>query len=257
MNKSSKESIKAMHSYSPSKKEFMDIFNKLLCQNNKWDVWADFITMFACSLSNAFDKRFYNEREELYKSIIKKYNKEQVTLFVELAGTTIIALLNNPDQDFLGDLYMQLKLGDRDKGQFFTPYHICKFMSATVINKEFVNKEIKNSGYFSVYDPTCGSGALLLTTYHEVKEILKESEFSIHDSIIIVGQDIDRIVALMCYIQISVLGINGFIKVGNSLTEPITPTDSLENYWFTPEYCLKKCEKFLKSMSELNFSVKK
>ena len=42
--------------------------------------------------------------------------------------------------------------------------------------------------------------------------------------------------ALMCYIQISLLGVAGYIKVGNALTEPMTPGDSMENYWFTPMY---------------------
>lgn len=41
----------------------------------------------------------------------------------------------------------------------------------------------------------------------------------------------------MCYIQLSLLGVAGYIKVGNSLTEPMCSDDSLENYWFTPIYC--------------------
>ena len=40
----------------------------------------------------------------------------------------------------------------------------------------------------------------------------------------------------MCCIQLSLLGVAGFVKVGNSLTDPIRNGDSLENYWFTPMY---------------------
>ena len=40
----------------------------------------------------------------------------------------------------------------------------------------------------------------------------------------------------MCYLQISLLGVAGYVKVGNSLTDPITSDDTLENYWFTPMY---------------------
>ena len=50
------------------------------------------------------------------------------------------------------------------------------------------------------------------------------------------GQDIDETVALMCYIQLSLLGVAAYIKVGNALTEPMTTADLLENYWFTPMY---------------------
>ena len=40
----------------------------------------------------------------------------------------------------------------------------------------------------------------------------------------------------MCYIQLSLLGVAAYIKVGNSLTEPMVENDSTENYWFTPIY---------------------
>lgn len=36
--------------------------------------------------------------------------------------------------------------------------------------------------------------------------------------------------------HLSLLGVAGFVKVGNSLTDPIRNGDSLENYWFTPMY---------------------
>lgn len=48
-------------------------------------------------------------------------------------------------------------------------------------------------------------------------------------------QDIDRIAALMCYIQLSLLGCKAFIKIGNSLTDPLTENESRdENIWLTP-----------------------
>lgn len=54
--------------------------------------------------------------------------------------------------------------------------------------------------------------------------------------LLVVAQDIDETVALMCYIQLSLLGVAGYVKVGNSLTEPMTGNDNKENYWFTPMY---------------------
>lgn len=41
----------------------------------------------------------------------------------------------------------------------------------------------------------------------------------------------------MCYIQLSLLGVAAYIKVGNTFTEPMCSKDTLENYWFTPMYC--------------------
>ena len=54
--------------------------------------------------------------------------------------------------------------------------------------------------------------------------------------VLVVAQDIDKTVALMCYIQLSLLGVAGYVKVGNSLTEPMTDNDNKENYWYTPMY---------------------
>ena len=42
--------------------------------------------------------------------------------------------------------------------------------------------------------------------------------------------------AQMAYIQLSLLGCAGYIKIGNSLTSPMEPGDCLEDYWFTPMY---------------------
>lgn len=40
----------------------------------------------------------------------------------------------------------------------------------------------------------------------------------------------------MCYIQLSLHGVAGHVKVGNALVEPVATTDYFENYWFTPMY---------------------
>ena len=115
-----------------ARKEFLRVFRQLTYRHRSWDIWSDFIIMFACALSNPVDKDHFDEREALYLRTIKRYNKQEQPLFSELAA------------------YM--------------------------------------------------------------------------------------VVALMCYIQLSLLGVAAYIKVGNSLTEPMTENDSLDNYWFTMMY---------------------
>ena len=44
----------------------------------------------------------------------------------EILNIIVMALENEPEQDFLGKMYMNLNLGNHWKGQFFTPYNICK-----------------------------------------------------------------------------------------------------------------------------------
>lgn len=216
------------------KKEFLRVFKQLTNRHRSWDVWRDFIVMYACALSNPVDKQHYEEREALYLRIIKKYNKQEQPLFSELAAHTVMALEENPEQDFLGSIYMSLNLGNQHNGQFFTPYHVCELM-AEVTMQDTVMK-IEKEGYITINDPCCGAGATLIAGIHAARKRLEKAGYNYQDHVFVVAQDIDQTVALMCYIQLSLLGVAGYIKVGNSLTEPITEKDSTENYWFTPMY---------------------
>ncbi|GEM_PF-6617025 len=76
-------------------KEFMDTFKQLTVRSRPWEVWKDFITMFACSLSNPLDKTNFNEREVSYMQIIcnKKYSPKELELFPKLAGYGVAAYI--------------------------------------------------------------------------------------------------------------------------------------------------------------------
>ena len=217
------------------KKEFLEIFKKLTYRHRAWDVWRDFIVMFACSLSNSADKEHYDEREKRYLRIIKKYSKTEQALFPELAAYTVMALEKNPEQDFLGDIFMSLNLGNGANGQFFTPYHVCDLM-AKIAMGENVAQQVKEKGYITINDPCCGAGATLIAGIHEARRQLEKAGLNFQNHVLVVAQDIDEIVALMCYIQLSLLGVAAYIKVGNSLTEPMTTDDDGKNYWFTLMY---------------------
>lgn len=220
-----------------SRKEFLRIFKQLTYRHNSWNVWQDFVVMAACALSNPVDKEHYDGREALYMKTIKRYSKQEQSLFPELFAQTVMALEDNPEQDFLGGIFMELNLGNDAKGQIFTPYHVCQFMAA--ISMDNVCAEVKEKGYITIHDPCCGAGATLIAGIHEAKKQLKKENMNFQNHVLIAAQDIDSTVALMCYIQLSLLGIAGYVKIGNSLTEPITDKDSTENYWFTPMYFSK------------------
>ncbi len=215
-------------------KAFMEAFGRLTHRHRAWDVWRDFVTMFACSLSNPLDAGHRDKREALYLKIIKKYNKQEQELFPELAAQTVLALEENPEQDFLGSIFMSLNLGDAHNGQVFTPYHVCELMADVAVDNAV--KKVEQAGYISINDPCCGAGATLIAGIHSVRKQLEKANLNYQNHILIVAQDIDETVALMCYIQLSLLGVAGYVKVGNSLTEPITDDDNKENYWFTPIY---------------------
>lgn len=83
-------------------KDFLNEFNKLTRTHRPFDVWRDFVVMFACAISNPLDKFHYKDREERYLSIIHKYSKDEQMIFPKLAAYTTMALDANPEQDFLG-----------------------------------------------------------------------------------------------------------------------------------------------------------
>lgn len=217
-----------------SKKEFLRVFNQLTNRHRSWDVWRDFIVMYACALSNPVDKQHYDEREALYLRTIKKYNKQEQPLFSELAAYTVMALEDNPEQDFLGSIYMSLNLGNQHNGQFFTPYHVCELMAEVTMQDSVL--KIEEEGYITINDPCCGAGATLIAGVHAAKKRLEKAGYNYQNHVLVVAQDIDMTVALMCYIQLSLLGVAGYVKVGNSLTDPIIANDSKENYWYTLMY---------------------
>ena len=108
---------------------FVKLFRELTYRWTPWEVWQDFVTMYACAISNAVDKSHFEKREELYFKRIQKYNKKEQEIFPQLAAEVVLALEKNPEQDFLGSIFMALNLGNDSGGQFFTPYDVCRMMA--------------------------------------------------------------------------------------------------------------------------------
>lgn len=215
-------------------KEFLRVFKELTYRHRAWDVWRDFIVMSACALSNPVDKTHFDEREARYLRAIGKYSKPEQRLFPELFAHTVMALEQDPEQDFLGNLYLNLNLCDEGRQQHFTPYSVCRMMADITVDD--IAENVRQNGYVTINDCCCGAGATLIASVHAAKRKLEQEGLNFQNHILIAAQDIDEIVALMCYIQLSLLGMAAYVKVGNALTDPMTDHDSLENYWFTPMY---------------------
>lgn len=221
-------------------KEFRKEFESLCGAKNAWTVWQDFVDMAAYTIANAVDQRkeVWDKRETAYLAIAKRYTKTELDTVVRLFSDTVMALEENPAQDFLGRLYMDLGFGGRS-GQFFTPWDIAKLMAQIVIDSDMQGQIVKN-GYVPVCDSSCGAGCMLIAFANLCQE---KSDVNYQEQVLFIGQDIDPVVAKMCYIQISLLGCPGYVAIGNSLTEPIGGTQLQpafvrpEDLWFTPIYC--------------------
>lgn len=216
------------------RKDFVDTFNKLTHKLSPWEVWKDFVVMCSCSFSNALDKSHYDIREKLYMDTVKKYTKEESSLIPQLLAYTVMALEENPDQDFLGTIYTELGLVNRQHKQIFTPYNVSRLMAE--ITMENVSQEVKEKGYITLNDDCCGAGSTLIAGVNTIKRILGKQGLNFQNHLLVAAQDIDLTVGLMCYIQLSLLGVAAYIKIDDAISKPMAVGDTLENYWFTPMY---------------------
>ena len=218
-------------------KEFIDLFRSLCASRSSWEVWTDLVTAMACSLSNAIDKSpaHYEKREQEYAQCIRRIGS--VEKAAEALAIVTLALDKDPDQDFLGKMYMNLELSNHWKGQFFTPYSVCRMMSEITMQGD-VESEVRRKGYISVCDPACGAGATLIAAAND----FRRKGINFQTNVLFVGQDVDRVVAMMCYVQMSLLGCAGYICVGNTLTNPLTghvlfPQEMEgQELWFMPMF---------------------
>lgn len=217
-------------------KEFIREYGKLCHRFNRHEVWQDFVWMTASAISNAVDHRHAEKREERYLTIIRKYTQDEAQVFPTLFALIVAGMEEDPDQDFLGELYMELELGNSNNGQFFTPYDVCKAMAKIAMDADLVREHIHRQGYISINDPACGAGATLIAA----AMVLKDMNVNYQQQAIFIAQDIDYTVGLMCYIQLALLGCAGYVRIGNTLTDPITGNvlfgDNKDSTWYTPMY---------------------
>lgn len=207
---------------------------------SKWEVWQDFIIMSAVSIANVFHGPYWDEREKMYMDRVSKYSSKEAAVFAELLSEVVLDMERDSEQDFLGELFMGLELGNKWKGQFFTPYTICRAMSAMTYGEDLAVK-IERQGWVSVNDPACGAGATLIAFANECRRPGKDVNYQ--TSVLFVAQDIDFLAGCMCYIQLSLMGCPGYVVIDNTLTNPslsydkrgLIPVDG-PNVWYTPMY---------------------
>lgn len=155
---------------------FIKLYRALTYRWTPWEVWQDFVTMFACSISNAVEKLHFDDREAMYLKRIQKYNAKEQEIFPQLAAEVVLALEKNPEQDFLGKIFMELGLSNDSGGQFFTPYNVCQMMAEMTIGN--VVPQVKERGYITINDPACGAGATLIAGVHAAAKPLMKAGFN-------------------------------------------------------------------------------
>ena len=226
------QKVAVMDNYEAMMKKILEQeFGKM----NAWQAWAYIINAMACGLSNAFDPDPVRKgmREKEYMDCIHRLDNKDAP--AEVLGVIMMAFEKNPNQDFLGKMFMALGLGSHWHGQFFTPYHLAAGMADVSIDKGKAKGEIARKGFISIADCACGAGATLIGAV----EALKKRNIDYQNEACFIANDLDRTTAQMCFIQLSLLGCAGYVTVADGLSNPVEgdvlfPLDGGQEFWFTP-----------------------
>lgn len=199
------------------KKEYCDQIvkglRKLAQKYSMHNVFYDCVKMFALSIQNSFTTHdeVWHQRENEYLSTVKKYTKEEIQEISKLLGLLVSAYGEEPDADVLGEIYMMCRMGNKNMEQYFTPYNVAKMMAEMNLG------EIKLKKPFSLCEPTCGSGVMIIAAAN----VLRSHDFNYQKYLEVTAQDLDWTCVYMTYIQLSLLGIKAHVIQGNTLTEPV------------------------------------
>jgi type I restriction-modification system DNA methylase subunit len=192
---------------------FLKQFNALAQHRRRYEVFRDFVTLSAISLNNVMEPDAERKAalEAEYMGIIRTYSHDEAQGFAELLGL-VVQLLEPTPQDVLGDLYMELDLGNERTGQFFSPNSISQFMAR-------LNGVEPPAGqnFVRVCEPACGAGGMVLAIAHALIESGKNPATAMWAQC----QDIDRTAALMCIIQLSLWNIPAVVIVGDTLANEV------------------------------------
>lgn len=182
---------------------------------SSYQFFSDFVEITTMVIVNNISRKrdeVYYRREDRYKNIIQKY--KDGSSFVQMFKQLTMAAEENME-DILGEVYMASGCGDKNTGQFFTPYHISK----TIADMMQENDDTR----LKLYEPSCGSGGMIIAYV----AAMKEAGINYTRRLQIVAQDLEWRAVYMCYIQLSLYGVDAVVVQGDAL--------SAIEYWKYPE----------------------
>lgn len=222
----------ALNVKAPSPAQYRKNIIRLLKENSHrhhiWEVFSDFCEMAALAISNSVDLRQYGPREARYLQIVERYEPLEIERFTHILGELTMAMECGPD-DVIGKVFGELDLGNSARGQFFTPYHVCKLMAAQLIGDgSDLRTRIAERGFIRVSEPAVGAGAMIISMAESVQAAGVNYQQCMH----VTAQDVDSRAVHMAYLQFSLLHIPAVVILGNTL--------ALEEreHWYTPAHVI-------------------
>jgi len=189
-------------------KAFISLFNETARYHRRTKVFEDFVSCSVIALENRLC--FNQKREDKYLQIVKGYEKTDVSRMAQLLALVSTSMMEQFN-DFLGKVFMQLDLGDKYRGQFFTPWDVSRMMAQISLGD--VDTIFRDKPFITLAEPACGAGCMVLA----YADVLNQAGYLSHRHMWVSATDIDPLAAGMAYIQLSLCGIAGEVVIGNSL----------------------------------------
>lgn len=211
------------------RREIIKIINSLSGSRSSYEVFCDWIKCSALAIQNQIyifrHDELWGKREDQYLRTIEPYGKDAAH-FPEMLGILTMALEEDMT-DVLGRIYMEGGIGNKNTGQFFTPFHISLACAKLSLEGEDGSRPV------AVNESSCGSGGMIIAA----AKALQDCGINYQRCLDVVAQDLDWKAVYMCYVQLSILGIKAVVVQGNSLINPYVPGQAdPECVFFTPKY---------------------
>lgn len=194
-------------------KAIIDTIIEMSGKYSPYEIFSDWIKCSSLAISNQTDLfrgEVWQQRERDYMTTMKRYSEEEQQGMSDLFELLALALTQDIT-DVLGTVYMQVDMGSKSTGQFFTPFYVTK-MTTGIAMPEHIDPEKP----FLINEPSAGGGGMLIAS----AKAIKEKGVNFQKVMRVVAQDLDWKGVYMTYLQLSLLGIKATVVQGDTLHEP-------------------------------------
>lgn len=211
-------------------------------------VFFDWMQCLALAISNTctlIHNDLWKKREEQYLSTIRKYDKEARYKMSDMVRMLTATYEDTGLSDVLGEVYMESVGGNKNTGQFFTPYHVSLACAELAVPKNI------NDDRILLHEPSCGSGGMVVAT----AQVLQKRGINYQKTLDVVCQDLDWSAVYMCYVQFvgqyQKFTMCMSMDIITSCSAPRTP------YTTTPENGLRTSIRLVRTGTDGNKLLKK
>jgi len=210
-------------------KDLIKWFEKNNGKYHTFDLFKDVLALISLTFQQSTNKligdnALWEKKESEYLDIVRRYDKELIDKTPEVLGI-ILSYFEHNISDFLGECFMELGLGNKHTGQFFTPYHVSKMCALLTNGREDI---IDEKGFILVNDPAVGMGSMPIG----VVDAMRDFDYNPQNQMFFIGGDVDRRVLDGCFIQMTLLGIPTKLYHQNALSLETLGDDMINVFWY-------------------------